>query len=170
MHAMNIDLSRFALLPGGGRRIDTELQLPRVELGGAQYTADGPSPARLDVSRTTSGWAIRLRFDVTTDGPCTRCLEQARLELAIDTREIQATGATDEDLKSPYIQDDILDLEAWARDALALAMPAKYLCRPDCAGLCPICGESLNDAEAEVHRHDPEPDPRWQRLRDLKLE
>jgi hypothetical protein len=43
--------------------------------------------------------------------------------------------------------DDELDLARWAHDALALALPIQLLCRPDCKGLCPVCGASLNDAD-----------------------
>ena len=54
----------------------------------------------------------------------------------------------------------MLDLHAWARDALALAVPSNLLCREDCAGLCPVCGANLNEAGPD-HHHEPEPDPRW---------
>jgi uncharacterized protein len=148
--------------------METRIELPAIELGGARYAvADEPTSARLEISRTTSGWAIRLQFDVAISGPCTRCLEDAVLQLAIDAREVDERGTVDEELRSPYVEDDVLDLDAWARDALALATPAKYLCRADCAGLCPVCGESLNDADADAHRHEPNLDPRWERLREL---
>jgi uncharacterized protein len=49
-------------------------------------------------------------------------------------------------------------------------MPQRLLCRPDCAGLCAVCGESLNDAEAGAHDHPSEPDSRWDKLRELKLD
>ena len=65
--------------------------------------------------------------------------------------------------------DETLDLAAWARDAFVLAAPAKVLCREDCAGLCPICAADLNEAGPE-HRHEAAPDPRWAKLRELKLE
>src|SRR5581483_11935148 len=53
-------------------------------------------------------------------------------------------------------------LSQWGRDAVALALPDKILCRPDCAGLCGECGKNLND---EPHTHDDaEPDPRWAAL------
>ena len=61
-----------------------------------------------------------------------------------------------------------LDLRGWARDALARARPAQLLCREDCAGLCPVCGQNLN--EAPGHAHERDPDPRWAKLRELKLE
>ena len=58
---------------------------------------------------------------------------------------------------------------SWARDALALAMPAKILCREDCAGLCPVCAADLSEAGPE-HHHEQPPDPRWAKLRELRLE
>jgi len=89
------------------------------------------------------------------------------LELPIDAREYQATspGEADE-LRTQYVTDDRLDLAAWSRDALALEMPDKILCRPDCAGLCPVCGKDLND---EPHTHeDVSIDSRWSSLEQLR--
>ena len=37
-------------------------------------------------------------------------------------------------------------------------------------GLCPVCGASLNDVDPAEHRHEPEPDPRWAKLRELRFE
>ena len=74
-------------------------------------------------------------------------------------------GTDDEELRSPYVTDGELDLNAWGHDSFALAMPQRLLCRADCAGLCPVCGESLNDGP---HDHPREPDPRWDKLRELQ--
>jgi len=69
-------------------------------------------------------------------------------------------------MTTPYIEGNNLDVSAWARDLLALALPDKILCRPDCAGLCPVCGKNLND-EPHVHEDD-ETDPRWAALERLR--
>ena len=72
----------------------------------------------------------------------------------------------DEELRTPYLVDDQLEVSAWARDAVALALPDKILCRPDCAGLCPVCGKNLND---EPHEHEERAaDPRWAALEALR--
>ena len=63
----------------------------------------------------------------------------------------------------------LLDLRSWARDALALALPTQLLCRPECAGLCPVCGTDLNLA-APDHAHEREPDPRWDKLSELRFD
>ena len=69
---------------------------------------------------------------------------------------------------APTSTEGELDLGAWAHDALVLALPPQLLCRSDCAGLCAVCGESLNDAEPGAHDHPREPDPRWAKLRELQ--
>ena len=74
-----------------------------------------------------------------------------------------------DELSSPYMDRDQLDLRSWAHDALALALPAQIVCRDDCLGLCPLCGENLNQAGAE-HAHEQPTDPRWAKLRELRFE
>jgi len=74
-----------------------------------------------------------------------------------------------EELDSPYVIDETLDLAAWVRDSFVLALPSKILCREDCAGLCPVCAADLNDAGPD-HAHEAPPDPRWAKLRELRLE
>ena len=86
----------------------------------------------------------------------------------VDAREVDQPGTDDEELRSPYVTEGELDLAAWAHDALALALPQQLLCRPDAPGLCPVCGESLNDADPGAHDHPREPDPRWAKLRELQ--
>jgi uncharacterized protein len=63
----------------------------------------------------------------------------------------------------------VLDLHAWARDALALSLPTTLLCQGECAGLCPVCGENLNRA-SPGHAHERAPDPRWAKLSELRFE
>ena len=99
-----------------------------------------------------------------------RCLVDARVPVEVEAREVDQPRAGDEELRSPYVKDDVVDLGTWARDALALELPASLLCRSDCAGLCQVCGESLNDADPADHRHESGGDPRWSKLRELKLD
>ncbi len=164
------ELGRLGLTSGEGRRLDLHVAVAPFDYGGQRYEVE-PSlvAARLDVSRTTgNGWALRLRFEAGLQGPCMRCLEPAALQFAVDSREVSVPGGGDE-LQSPYVgAEDELDLEAWARDALALVLPAQLTCRTDCAGLCPECGANLN--EDPDHRHESGPDQRWAKLSELKFD
>jgi uncharacterized protein len=166
-----IDLGRFSLSYGDGKRLDLPVSIGPVELGGQTYAlAPDPVEARLDLSRPARGYAFRLRFPIEVEGPCVRCLEDARVTAEVDAREIDQRDTDDEDLRSPYVEKEELDLGRWAHDAAVLALPTRILCRPDCAGLCPTCGESLNDADPADHQHDTGTDPRWAKLDELKLD
>ena len=164
------DLGRLRLTSGEGRRLEPNVAIAPFTLGGDRYTvAPELIPTRLDISRTTgNGYALRLRFDASVHGPCMRCLEPAAPAFAVDALEVSQPGQGEE-LESPYVDGEVLDVAAWARDALALALPDKLLCRADCAGLCAICGADLNQAGAD-HRHEREPDPRWAKLSELRLD
>ena len=166
-----IDLARLSLTHGEGARLDLPVQLDPLELGGQTYMPQGGElKTRIDVSRPSNGYAFRLRFPVHIEGPCMRCLDPATVETEVDAREVDQSDTDDEELRSPYVIDDQLDLGRWAHDAAVLAIPSRILCRPDCAGLCPVCGESLNDVDPEDHKHDTGTDPRWSKLNELKLD
>jgi len=124
-------------------------------------------PAELAITRATTGTVFDLRFTTRLHGPCYRCLEDAVLEVPIVAREYQATNPDGSDeLRTPYLVGDNLDLVAWSRDAVALALPDKILCRAECAGLCPACGKDLNK---EPHTHEEvATDSRWAALERLR--
>jgi DUF177 domain-containing protein len=164
------DLGALRLTSGEGRRVELWVAIEPFMLGDKQYPLDpAVVPVKLDISRTTGdGYALRLRFSGSLAGPCMRCLESASPGYEVDAREISQPGESDE-LDSPYVERGVLDLHAWARDALALALPTKVLCRDDCAGLCPRCGADLNTAGPD-HHHEREPDPRWAKLSELRFD
>jgi uncharacterized protein len=168
-HADALDLSRLSLAPGEGRHLDLEVEIEPFEFGGQRYVADpARPPVRLDVSRMTGGgYSLRLRMRAELRGPCMRCLEDASPGVDVDAREIDQPGGGEE-LTSPYVDEDVLDLRAWTHDALSLALPAQIVCRTECAGLCPVCGADLNADPG--HAHETAPDPRWAKLRELKLD
>jgi uncharacterized protein len=168
-----LDLESLHLSAGEGRRLELTVEIEPLILGGERYIAQPLHPTvTLDVSRMVGhGYALRLRFTAALAGPCMRCLTGAATEVEVDAREVDRPGGGEE-LSSPYIRGETLDLAAWAHDAFALSAPTQVLCRAGCAGLCPVCAADLNDLDPArpEHRHEREPDPRWAKLRELKLE
>jgi uncharacterized protein len=161
-------LRRLRLRPGEEHRDEVEVALEPLELAGERYLAvPDRVPAELAITRTATGTVLELRLRGRLHGPCQRCLADAVVERDLALREYQAASPdADEELRSPYVRDDQLDLSAWGRDALVLALPEQILCRPDCAGLCPVCGHDLN---VEPHEHVEERvDPRWAALEQLR--
>ncbi|MDQ6749744.1 MAG: DUF177 domain-containing protein [Actinomycetota bacterium] len=164
----SFDLGGLHLASGQGRRLDLEVALDSFVLSGERYGAP-PVAVILDVARMAGrGYSLRLRCRASVQGPCMRCLDTAQPLVAVDAREVEQPGRGEE-LDSPYVSEaSLLDLRGWVRDALVLALPDQVVCRPECAGLCPVCGASLN--ADPTHAHAPEPDPRWAKLRELRLD
>jgi uncharacterized protein len=165
----SFNLRQFKLRPGEEFRDEIELELEPFELGRERYLpVPDTVPAELAITKAATGRVFQLAFTTRLHGPCYRCLGDAVLELPIAAREYQANDPEGSDeLQTPYVEDDKLDLASWARDAVALALPDKILCREECAGLCPMCGKNLND---EPHEHEEEhTDTRWAALERLKL-
>ena len=164
-----LDLRKFRLRSGGSQRDEQEVEIAPIELAGQRYlVVPEKVPAELTVTRASTGTVYELRFHVRLHGPCFRCLGDAVLDDDLYLREYQAESPGGvEELTTPYVADNrLLDLSAWARDGLVLALPDKILCRSDCAGLCPVCGGDLN---SEPHTHESEEsDPRWATLAELK--
>ena len=163
-----LDLRTIRLRSGEEWTDERAVALVPFELGGQCYLPVPETVAtEVAVTRASTGTVFQLRFQARLHGPCYRCLADAVLDLSISAREYQATSPGEsEELRTPYLANDRLDLSAWARDAVALALPDKILCRPRCAGLCAVCGKDLN-VEPHVHEQ-PVADERWAALAELR--
>lgn len=148
------------------------------------YRRSVPAPAELglEIVGVPEGapLAIELRLESVTEGvlvtgtavgpvtgECGRCLEPVSEELAVEFRELFAypdslTDETTERDEVHRLDGDYLDVEPVVRDAIVLGLPFTPLCRPDCAGLCPTCGQRLDELP-EGHAHE-QLDPRWAAL------
>ena len=117
-----LDLRKLKLRSGDQYRDEQEIELEPFQLGGQRYLpVPGTVPAELTITRASTGTVFELRFDARLHGPCFRCLEDAVLDVPVSAREYQAADpGDDEELRTIYLDDDKLDLSAWARDAVAL--------------------------------------------------
>jgi uncharacterized protein len=165
----SFSLTQAKLRPGDQYRDEVDVELPAFAFGGQRYLpVPERVPAEFEITRAITGTVFMLAFTARLHGPCYRCLGDAVLEVPIRAREYQAENSEDEQMTTQYISGSNIDLSQWARDAVALELPDKILCRPDCAGLCGVCGKNLND---EPHTHEEEHgDPRWAALEALRKE
>ena len=121
---------------------------------------------------------IRMRglFRTAVEVPCARCLEPTRRELQMDfdlfyrpiatiakNEEIEITA---DDLDVGFYHGDGLLLEDVIKEQILLALPMKNVCRPDCSGLCPRCGQNQNLADCGCKP--PSGDLRWTPLAKFK--
>lgn len=107
------------------------------------------------VTRTAQGLLLQVRMHATTMAECGRCLTNFQQSLEIDSTDLYAftqASASESGLIVP--ETGKIDLEPIIREEMFLALPINPICKPDCRGLCPICGESLN--EHPDHNHEVE--------------
>lgn len=118
------------------------------------------------VTRTAQGLLVQTTMKAAKPAECVRCLDELIQPLEIESTELYAFSAnsvTESGLLVP--ENGKLDLTPLIREEMLLAMPISPVCRPDCKGLCPVCGENLNINPCD-HGHE-EPDPRLSSLKSL---
>jgi uncharacterized protein len=104
------------------------------------------------VSRTPQGIFVQGEFQGKAPAECVRCLTGFELPLHTTFSELYAydqRSITESGLILP--EDANIDLEPLVREYLLVEYPISTLCTPDCKGLCPICGQNLN--EEQDHHH-----------------
>jgi uncharacterized protein len=163
----SFDLRRARLRPGEQYRAALRVELDPLAYGGERYAPAPEAPeGELTITRTPQGHVLELRLAVRLEGPCMRCLAPAAIDIPVRAREYHERAAESDEVLSPYVRDERVDVSSWARDAIALALPEKVLCREDCAGICAGCGADLNVEQCRCGP--PEPDDRWAKLADLR--
>jgi len=157
--------------PGTQRLVHVDAPAPG-DLGTPMLGVPVGAPLSIDVrlEAVVEGVLVTAHVDAPLAGECGRCLDPVVSAIGVDVQELYAYPdrevPADDDAELPVLVGDLLDLEPLLRDAIVLALPLTPLCTPDCAGLCPGCGERLDDLPAE-HAHGDAVDPRWAALRSL---
>ncbi|HEX3051918.1 MAG TPA: DUF177 domain-containing protein [Aggregatilineaceae bacterium] len=149
----------FLLVQGAGHQKSFELDLPRVRLEedlDLDYVR-----GELRLSRNSRGILVQGGLETSVVGECVRCLTPTAVPVTFELEELFAYPPSAE---AEYAVDDtgILDLGPLLREEAILALPIGVLCRPDCAGLCPECGQNLNEGTCNCEL---DIDPRMESLR-----
>jgi uncharacterized protein len=122
---------------------DFPFDIPRIQLPPDLDLSDLAGVVR--VTRTPQGLLVQVRMHALVATECARCLIGFSQDLNADFSELYAfnkRSVTDSNLILP--EDGKIDLEPLLREYMLLEFPINPLCKPDCKGLCTICGENLN--------------------------
>lgn len=168
--SIHLDLDDLSLRGGEDFERNYPLELAPVVLGGQTYQVLVPEGVDVLVHRAAGGYLVTVSLNATLYGPCSRCLREVVLKVEGEEQEFVPTSKEgwDEAELSPFIEGHIVDVAGIAREATVLAVPEQVLCAEECRGLCPICGEDLNQRECGCHP--PDADERWSALKDIKFE
>jgi uncharacterized protein len=147
--------------PGTARSYPVEVaELPIA----ADMTLAAPIEGELRLARTGRSILATAELSTAIDAHCSRCLRPVVAPISVRIEE-EALPSIDIDSGLPIDQRDEpdvlrldrnhqLDLAQPVRDAISLAEPIIVLCRPDCHGLCPVCGVDLNEQPDHDHAED----------------
>jgi uncharacterized protein len=166
-----LDTRELGRRPGTMQTVRREIAAPAGLRSALVGVPDGaPLVLDLRLESVTEGVLVTGTVTVPTEGECGRCLEPVTTERVVDVCELFAypDSVTDETAGADEVDrivDDLIDVEPVVRDAVVLGLPVTPLCRADCAGLCPDCGQRLDDLPAGHTHH--KIDPRWAGLSDF---
>jgi len=127
---------------------DIHFEYPQIKLDNDIELANFTGVAR--VSRTPQGILVQCEFNGQIDTECVRCLEATTSSLKTEFSDLYAFNNRSTTESNLLLREDgNIDLEPLAREYLVLEIPISPLCRADCKGLCPTCGENLNTITCE---------------------
>ncbi len=165
--AMLINLSD--VLTSEGMQISRELPLEMTcfesRMGSFPITASTPVSLRI---RNAGAGKARLEGGVklTFQTGCDRCLTEVSTELELRFCRTVVLKAEDEDADELELTEERqLDVETFVHNEILVNWPAKILCREDCRGICPVCGQDLNQGSCGCDTF--VPDPRMAVIQDI---
>jgi uncharacterized protein len=157
--------------PGLARPLERVLPVPEQTTAGVlEVPPTGMVTVHGRLESVAEGVLVTGTASADAHGSCSRCLIDIVVPTEASFQELFAypdslTAQTTDPDEIPRIDDEAIDIAPLIHDELVLAMPAIPLCRPDCPGLCPECGQRL-DSVGPDHRHEIL-DPRWAALSGL---
>jgi uncharacterized protein len=163
---LQLDVARLKRSPGESVAFELMADLPPMEVAGEKISFDGPVKAILNATNTGRTIMVEGTASGVLQLNCSRCLEPFTYSFEVPVSEIYTNAGeeTEEEEAIPF-SGDTLDVTAEVLKSLIMALPMKALCQEECRGLCPGCGQNLNQGNCECANS--EVDPRLSVLRDI---
>lgn len=169
---MKINLTKFLSSDNCAESVDYNMEIADVELNGVN-PFKGPVEVHAElqsfgISAQASSIALDIKASYTLEMPCDRCSEMSEQEENFVTKHMLVTELGDEEDEDGFyilIENEDFDLDELVRSDIVLNLPSKFLCKPDCEGLCSKCGKNLNEGSCDCDKR--EIDPRLEALKSL---
>ena len=168
---MIINISEILSTPKKSESYSIPLEMDAFEMNSVRYPFLSREPVSLTIANTGNREiALTGHIGAVLLIPCDRCLEDVPTEFSIDIDKTIDFKKSDEDRindldETCYIDHSSLDVDLLASNEILIHFPMKTLCREDCKGICPVCGQNLNLGECGCDRESL--DPRMAAIRDI---
>lgn len=155
-----------------GKRLDAEaeLEMTSFDNGRERFGITEKSSVTMVITHLEAGKIlVKADLQLTLQAACDRCLAEVPVQLKLQAERIVlspelAAEAEDADDQS-FVDGYELDVESFAHDIIIGNWPAKILCKEDCKGICPVCGQNLNVRDCGCDSF--VPDPRMAVIQDI---
>lgn len=165
---MLVNLSDVLTSEGRQTTREVPLEMACFENRGESFEILSKSPVSFTFSnvgtdKARAGGKVELVFRTR----CDRCLTEVRTELKLNfDRVVTSPGVEDEEADDlSFMEGYQLDVEAFVHNEILVNWPVKILCKEDCRGICPVCGQNRNMAECGCDTF--VPDPRMAVIQDI---
>lgn len=150
--------------PGSERPVELSIDPSVVGVADDRIVPGSSIDVQLTCSSLSDGVVVEGVVAADFRGECRRCLVPVTGRISVVVRELYQVVRTDPDAFP--IENDQIDLAPMVRESVLLELPDAPVCRPDCQGLCPVCGIDRNTSSCSCTVETR--DPRWAALDVLK--
>jgi len=126
---------RLNQIPSDGIVLEEKISPGELDLNTEDIKVYSPIKVKAEIYRISNAVTVNLLVSAQITTECGRCLKETNIDL---NKIIKLNYQVDS-------QEQYLDLDQDIREELILEYPLRSLCKPDCKGLCPKCGKSLNE-------------------------
>lgn len=167
---MLYQLSDVLTMEGKTESASISLELESLDTAMGHYPVLDKTPVELQFSYLEKGKAKACgTCSVTFGASCDRCLTDTKVSLDLKIDRILTVEGEDDGEEGTedfyFLDGTVLDVEAFVHNEIIVNWPVKILCKEDCKGVCPVCGQNLNERECGCDTF--VPDPRMAVIKDI---
>ncbi|MEE3480600.1 MAG: DUF177 domain-containing protein [Lachnospiraceae bacterium] len=167
---MKLDLSLDLQKGAFEKDVTLPFDITTVQVSGDMRPVSGPEEVSFHVESDGSRLCVTGEAETVVTYPCDRCLKDTKVPLTAEVSlEFPLSDGrivlNPEDPETYVENGNTIDLSAVLSEEILIGKPEKVLCKPDCKGLCPVCGQDLNEGTCNCEKT--VPDPRMQQFQDV---
>ena len=164
---MRLNVSMALANPGQSYPFEADIQIPPMEVLDDPVSFDHVHGTG-EFMGSGNAVTVRAHIEGKVTSRCALCLEPVTQDISCEADALFTPGAKEGDDEYP-LEGYQVDLMPYAREALLLELPMRFLCSEDCKGLCPICGVNRNTTRCSCQEREGKPNP-FAALSELRIQ